>query len=59
MSAAATRAELARTTTDHRRIYEALAARDGELAGELISEHIDSAWAARKKKRPRRPAAPR
>jgi DNA-binding FadR family transcriptional regulator len=59
MSAAATRAELARTATDHRRIYEALVARDGALAGELISQHIDSAWAARKRKRPRRAAAPR
>jgi DNA-binding FadR family transcriptional regulator len=59
LSAAATRAELARTANDHRRIYEALAARDGSLAGELISEHIDSAWAARKRKRRRPPAASR
>jgi GntR family transcriptional regulator, galactonate operon transcriptional repressor len=59
LSAAATRAELARTANDHRRIYEALAARDGSLAGELISEHIDSAWAARKRQRRRPPAASR
>jgi GntR family transcriptional regulator, galactonate operon transcriptional repressor len=59
LSAAATRAELKRTASDHRRIYEALAARDGSLAGELISEHIDSAWAARKRQRRRPPAASR
>jgi DNA-binding FadR family transcriptional regulator len=59
LSAAATRAELARTVADHRGIYEALAAGDGALAGELVSEHIHSAWAARKKKRSRRTATPR
>jgi DNA-binding FadR family transcriptional regulator len=51
LSAAATRAELAATIADHRGIYEALAARDGRLAAERISEHIDSAWAARKRRR--------
>ena len=51
LSAAASRAELARTVAAHRGVYEALAAGDGELAGDRISEHIDSAWAARKKVR--------
>ena len=45
------RAALARTVAAHRAIYDALAARDGELAGELIFEHIASAWAERKKRR--------
>ena len=40
LASAASRAALKRTTWTHRAIYEALAARDGELAGELISAHI-------------------
>jgi DNA-binding FadR family transcriptional regulator len=51
------RSALARTVAAHRAIYDALAARDGELAGELISDHIASAWAERKKRRPGRRAA--
>ena len=31
-------------------IYEALAARDGELAASRIAAHIDSAWAERKER---------
>jgi DNA-binding FadR family transcriptional regulator len=51
LSAAATRAELAGTVKAHRAIYDALADGDGELAAERISEHIDSAWGARKRRR--------
>ena len=47
-SAAATRASLERTTSEHRAIYEALRARDADLAGELTALHIESAWAERK-----------
>jgi DNA-binding FadR family transcriptional regulator len=39
---------LERTVAEHRAIYEALAAGDGDLAGELISNHIESAWAERR-----------
>jgi DNA-binding FadR family transcriptional regulator len=42
---------LMRTVADHRAVYSALAARDGELAAELISAHIESAWAERKGER--------
>jgi DNA-binding FadR family transcriptional regulator len=59
LSAAATRTELASTIKAHRAIYEALAARHGELAAERISEHIDSAWAARKRRRREPRTAPR
>ena len=51
LSTGSSRAALARTVAAHRGIYEALAARDGELAGERLSEHIASAWAERKKSR--------
>ena len=49
LSSGASHAALARTVAAHRGIYEALAARDGELAGERLSAHIDAAWAERKK----------
>ncbi len=49
LSSGSSRAALARTVAAHRGIYEALAARDGELAGERLSDHIDAAWAERKK----------
>jgi DNA-binding FadR family transcriptional regulator len=48
LASAASRAALKRTVDAHRAIYAALAARDGEAAGELISTHIHSAWAERK-----------
>jgi DNA-binding FadR family transcriptional regulator len=51
LASAASRAALKRTVDAHRAIYEALAARDGEAAGELISTHIQSSWAERKKKK--------
>ena len=51
LSSGSSRATLKRTTADHRAIYEALLARDGDLAGELISAHIASAWAERKRTR--------
>ena len=44
------RGELGRTIVEHRAIYDALGARDGELAGELISAHIHSAWNERKRR---------
>ena len=48
LASAASRSALKETTRDHRRILDALVARDGELAGERIAAHIDSAWAERK-----------
>jgi len=51
LSSGSSRAALKRTTADHRAIYEALSARDGDLAGECISTHIASAWAERKRRR--------
>jgi DNA-binding FadR family transcriptional regulator len=51
LSSGSSRAALKRTTADHRAIYEALLARDGDLAAELISAHIASAWAERKRRR--------
>lgn len=48
LSSASSRDLLERTVQDHRAIHKALAAGDGERAGELISTHIASAWAARK-----------
>ena len=48
LASAASRAALKETARDHRGILEALAARDGELAGERIAAHIDSAWAERR-----------
>ena len=50
LAAAQSRAELERTATEHRAILEALAARDGEAAGERIAAHIDFAWANRKRR---------
>jgi DNA-binding FadR family transcriptional regulator len=49
LAAAASHAALKRTVNAHRAIYDALAARDGETAGELISTHIHTAWAERKR----------
>jgi DNA-binding GntR family transcriptional regulator len=49
LASAASRAALKRTVNAHRAIYDALAARDGEAAGELISTHIHTAWAERKR----------
>jgi DNA-binding FadR family transcriptional regulator len=43
-----TRDALDRTMRDHRAIYEALRARDGERAGDLVAAHIESGWAERK-----------
>jgi DNA-binding FadR family transcriptional regulator len=52
LAAAQSRAELERTATEHRAIFEALAARDGEAAGERVAAHIDFAWADRKRHTP-------
>jgi DNA-binding FadR family transcriptional regulator len=49
-AAAQSRVELERTATEHRAILQALAARDGEAAGERIAAHIDFAWADRKRR---------
>ena len=48
LASAASRAALKETARDHRGILEALAARDGDLAGERIASHIESAWAERR-----------
>jgi GntR family galactonate operon transcriptional repressor len=45
-----TRAQLERTAREHRGIYDALADGDGELAGDRIAAHIESAWAERRRK---------
>ena len=50
IASAQSRAELERTATEHRAIFEALAARDGEAAGERVAAHIDFAWADRKRR---------
>ena len=44
---------LMRTVNDHRAVYDALAARDGERAADLIAAHIASAWTQRKDERMR------
>ncbi len=49
LSSGASRAALKRTAREHRAIYEALTARDGDLAGERISAHIALAWSERKR----------
>jgi DNA-binding FadR family transcriptional regulator len=43
----ASKAALKRTSAEHRRILEALAARDASAAGERISAHIESRWVER------------
>jgi DNA-binding FadR family transcriptional regulator len=48
LSAPGERAALERTIVEHRAIYEALAAREGELAATRMAAHIDFAWAARR-----------
>ena len=48
LSAPGARASLEGTVEEHRAIYEALLARDGELAASRIAAHIDSAWAERR-----------
>jgi DNA-binding FadR family transcriptional regulator len=53
LASAASRAALKRTVNAHRAIYDALAARDGETAGELISTHIQTAWTERKRTKQR------
>jgi DNA-binding FadR family transcriptional regulator len=52
LASGATRAALRRTSRQHRAIYEALASRDGERAAELMSGHIDSNWAERRRRAP-------
>jgi DNA-binding FadR family transcriptional regulator len=47
--AGASRKLLQRTVDDHRGIYAALLERDGERAGRLIANHIEGAWAERKR----------
>ena len=51
LASGASPAALKRTVAEHRGILEALAARDGELAGERISAHIEARWIERKKRR--------
>ena len=47
------KAALKWTAAEHRAILDALVAGDGPLAGELISSHIESRWAERKRRRKR------
>jgi DNA-binding FadR family transcriptional regulator len=44
------RAQLERTAREHKGIYAALAEGDGDLAGDRIAAHIESAWAERRRK---------
>jgi DNA-binding GntR family transcriptional regulator len=48
LSAPGGRASLECTVREHRTIYEALVARDGDLAANRTAAHIDSAWAERR-----------
>jgi DNA-binding FadR family transcriptional regulator len=48
LSAGSSRSALDETADEHGAILAALAARDGELAGERIASHIDHAYAERK-----------
>jgi GntR family transcriptional regulator, galactonate operon transcriptional repressor len=48
LSSSASIDALERTVDEHRAVYEALAARDGDRAAGLISAHIGSAWAERR-----------
>ena len=48
LASGASRNTLKRTVAEHREILEALAAGDGELAGERISGHIQARWVERK-----------
>ena len=48
-SAASSREILERTVVEHRCIHQAFAAGDGELAADLISQHIERAWSERKR----------
>ena len=49
LAKSSSREALERTVTEHRSIYAALAARDGDAAAERISAHIDFAWADRRR----------
>jgi GntR family galactonate operon transcriptional repressor len=51
LAGGSSRASLERTVRDHRAVYEALGAGDGDLAAALISSHIASAWTERKAER--------
>ena len=48
LSAPGARASLERTVAEHRAIYDALVARDGDLAAARTAAHIDSAWTERR-----------
>jgi GntR family transcriptional regulator, galactonate operon transcriptional repressor len=48
LSAPGARASLERTVTEHRAIYDALVARDGDLAAARTAAHIESAWTERR-----------
>jgi DNA-binding FadR family transcriptional regulator len=43
---------LQQTVFDHNLVYEALVARDGDLAAERIEAHIDNAWSERRASEP-------
>jgi DNA-binding FadR family transcriptional regulator len=48
LSSPPAREGLDRTMREHRAIYDALLARDGDLAGDVLAAHIESGWAERK-----------
>lgn len=48
LAGGSSRASLEQTVREHRAVYTALEAGDGDLAAALISSHIANAWAARR-----------
>jgi DNA-binding FadR family transcriptional regulator len=54
LAGSTSRAQLERTAREHKGIYAALAERDGDLAGDRIAAHIESAWAERRRRRKKR-----
>jgi GntR family galactonate operon transcriptional repressor len=52
LAAGASRAALEQTTREHQGIFDALAAGDGALAGDLVAAHIEAAFAERKEQPP-------
>jgi DNA-binding FadR family transcriptional regulator len=51
LAGGSSRESLERTVRDHRAVYDALAAGEGNLAAALIASHIASAWTERKAER--------
>ena len=48
LAGGSSRSSLEQTVRDHRAVFDALTAGDGDRAASLISAHIENAWAERK-----------